>query len=110
MVYVINVRQNGPIQAFSHVEVGSPPSAHELHAGYGRSMSKPSHFIPHISQNSPSRLGQQSFQRFNHGRPVVRGTEWNHVKVQPPPPNFNSGGPHSLGNSSFNNSMTWGTS
>ncbi|XP_058000340.1 dual specificity protein kinase YAK1 homolog isoform X3 [Hevea brasiliensis] len=101
-------RQNGPIQAFTHTEVGSPPSAHDMHAGYGRPMSKPSHFMPHISQNSPSRLGQQSLPRFSHGRSAVRGSEWNHIKVQPPEPNFNSGGPLSPGNGSLNNGMPWG--
>lgn len=103
-------RQNGPVQAFPHLEVGSPPSAHDPHSGYGRSMSKTSHFIPHISQNSPSRLGQQQpGQRFNYGRSTnVRIGEWNHMKVQPPPASFNSGGPRSPGNSSFNNGMSWG--
>ncbi|XP_043816000.1 dual specificity protein kinase YAK1 homolog isoform X2 [Manihot esculenta] len=95
-------RQNGPIQAFTHTEVGSPPSAHDMHAGYGRSMSKPSHFMPHVSQNSPSRLGQQSLPCFNHGRSAFRGSEWNHIKVQPPESSF-SGGPLSPGNSSLNN-------
>ncbi|KAK9914736.1 hypothetical protein M0R45_038494 [Rubus argutus] len=99
-------RQHGPIQSYSHAEVGSPPTSEPL-AGYVR-LSKPSHFMPHISQNSPSRLGQQS-QRFNHGRPSnSRGNDWNHMKVQPPPPNINSGGPHSPGNSSFSNGMSWG--
>ncbi|TQD70830.1 hypothetical protein C1H46_043635 [Malus baccata] len=71
-------------------------------------LSKPSHFMPHISQNSPSRLGQQ-YQRSNHGRPTnSRGNDWNHMKMQPPSPNFNSGGPHSPGNSSFSNGMSWG--
>ncbi|CAK7333773.1 unnamed protein product [Dovyalis caffra] len=78
-----NLRQNGPIHSFSHDDVGSPPSAHDLHVGYGRSMSKPSYFTPHVSQNSPSRLGQQPLQRFSHGRPAGRGSEWNHIKVQP---------------------------
>ncbi|KDP39566.1 hypothetical protein JCGZ_02586 [Jatropha curcas] len=100
-------RQNGPIQAFARTEMGSPPS-HDVHAGYGRSMSKPTHFMPHISQNSPSRLGQQSLPRFNHGRPAVRGSDWNHIKVQPPQSSFNSGGPLSPGNSSLNNGMPWG--
>ncbi|KAF2288078.1 hypothetical protein GH714_004285 [Hevea brasiliensis] len=103
-----NYRQNGPIQAFTHMEVGSPPSAHDMHAGYGRSVSKHSHFMPHTSQNSPSRLGQQSLPRFNHGRPAVRGGEWNQIKVQPPQSSFNSGGPLSPGNSSLNNGMPWG--
>jgi len=101
--------RNGPFHAFSHVDAGSPPSAHDLHAGYGRSMSKPSYFTPHISQNSPSRLGQQPPQRFSHGRPTVRGSEWNHIKVQPPSSSFNSGGQRSPGSSSLNNSMPWGT-
>ncbi|XP_038699889.1 dual specificity protein kinase YAK1 homolog isoform X2 [Tripterygium wilfordii] len=74
-------RQNGPIQTFSHVEVGNPPSGHDQHAGYGRSMYKNSHFIPHVSQNSPSRFGQQPVQRLNQGNhSSVRGTELNHMK------------------------------
>lgn len=89
--------------------MGSPPSAHDMHAGYGRSMSKPSHFMPHVSQNSPSRLGQQSLPCFNHGRSAFRGSEWNHIKVQPPESSF-SGGPLSPGNSSLNNGVPWGTS
>ncbi|KAI5347380.1 hypothetical protein PRUPE_2G329600 [Prunus persica] len=99
-------RQNGPIQSYSHAEVGSPPSTNEPLAGYAR-LPKPSHF-PHISQNSPSRLGQQ-YQRSSQGRPTnSRGGDWNHMKVQAPPPNFNSGGPLSPGNSSFSNGMSWG--
>lgn len=102
-------RQNGPVQAFPQMEVGSPPSTHDPHSGYGRSMSKPSHFMPHISQNSPSRLGQQPVQRFSYVRPTnVRVGEWNHMKVQPPPASFNSGGPRSPGNSSLSNGMSWG--
>ncbi|OMO87272.1 hypothetical protein CCACVL1_09156 [Corchorus capsularis] len=104
----IQSRQNGPI-GFSHGEVGSPPSANEPHAGYPRFMSKHSHFMPHITQNSPSRLGQQMAPRYNHGRSTgARGSEWNHMKVQLPPSNFNSGGPRSPGNSSFSNGMPWG--
>ncbi|CAI0391244.1 unnamed protein product [Linum tenue] len=62
--YSLVQRQNGFVQSFSHVNVGSPPSAHELHAGsYGHSMSKPSHFTPHLPQNSPRRLGQQASHR-----------------------------------------------
>lgn len=100
-------RQNGPIQSYSHAEVGSPPSTNEPLAGYAR-LPKPSHF-PHISQNSPSRLGQQ-YQRSSQGRPTnSRVGDWNHMKVQAPPPNFNSGGPLSPGNSSFGNGMSWGT-
>lgn len=90
--------------------MGGPPSTNEMHGGYVRMVSKPSHFMPHISQSSPSRLGQQP-QRYNHGRSIsVRGSDWNHMKVQPPPPSFNSGGPHSPGNSSFSNGMSWGIS
>ncbi|XP_022718647.1 dual specificity protein kinase YAK1-like isoform X1 [Durio zibethinus] len=100
-------RQNGPI-GFSHVEVGSPPSAIDSNAGYPRFMSKHSHFMPHMTQNSPSRLGQQTVQRFNHGRSTgAWGSEWNHMKVQLPP-SFKSGGPHSPGNSTFSNGMPWG--
>jgi dual specificity protein kinase YAK1 len=104
-------RQNGRVQAFSHGEVGSPPSAHDTHPGYVRPISKPAHFMPHISQNSPSRLGHQPVQRFNYGRPNnVRVGEWNHTKVQPPTSSFSSGGPLSPGSSSFSNGMTWGIS
>ncbi|MBA0574066.1 hypothetical protein Golob_001304 [Gossypium lobatum] len=100
-------RQNGPI-GFSHVEVGSPPSANDMHAGYSRFLSKHSHFMPHTTQNYPSRLGQQTAQRFNPGRSTgARGGEWNHMKVQLPP-SFNSGGPRSPGNSTFSNGMPWG--
>ncbi|KAJ6858509.1 dual specificity protein kinase YAK1 [Populus alba x Populus x berolinensis] len=100
----LNQRQKGPIHAFSHVDVGSPPSAHDFHAGYGRSISKPSYFTPHVSPNSPSRLGQ----RFSHGRLAVRGSEWNPIKVQPPSSSFSSGGQRSPGSSSLSNSMPWG--
>nr|KJB82258.1 hypothetical protein B456_013G185200 [Gossypium raimondii] len=102
-------RQNGPV-GFSHVEVGSPPSANDMHAGYPRFLSKHSHFMPHTTQNYPSRLGQQTAQRFNPGRSTgARGGEWNHMKVQLPP-SFNSGGPRSPGNSTFSNGMPWGMS
>ncbi|XP_021281683.1 dual specificity protein kinase YAK1 isoform X3 [Herrania umbratica] len=104
----IQSRQNGPV-GFSHIEVGSPPSANDPHAGYPRFISKHSHFMPHMTQNSPSRLGQQPVQRFNHGRSTVaRGSEWNHMKVQLPPSSFSSGGQRSPGNSSFSNGMPWG--
>lgn len=107
-------RQNGRVQAFSHVEVGSPPSAHDPHPGYVRPITKPAHFMPHISQNSPSRLGHQPVQpvqRFTYGgRPTVRVGEWNHTKVQAPASSFSSAGPLSPGSSSFGNGMSWGTS
>ncbi|PON77601.1 Serine/threonine protein kinase [Parasponia andersonii] len=103
-------RQNGPVQSFSHLEVGGTPSD-EGHPGYSRLTSKPSHLMPHTSQSSPSRLGQQH-QRFNHGRPMntVRNNEWNHVKVQQSPSSYNSGpgGSHTTGNSSFSNGVSWG--
>ncbi|XP_041009722.1 dual specificity protein kinase YAK1 homolog [Juglans microcarpa x Juglans regia] len=103
-------RQNGPVQAFSQMEVGSPPSGHDPHpGGYVRPMSKPSHIASHISQNSPSRLGQQTVQRFNNGRPPnSRTDEWNHMNVHPPFSSFTSGGPRSPGNSSLSNGMSWG--
>ncbi|XP_039034088.1 dual specificity protein kinase YAK1 homolog [Hibiscus syriacus] len=101
-------RQNGPI-GFSHVEMGSPPSANDWHTGYPRFISKQSHFMPHMTQNSPSRLGQQTLPRFNHGRSTgPRGNEWNQMKLQLPPPGFNSGGQRSPGNSSLSNGMPWG--
>ena len=98
-----------PIQPFSHAEMGSPPT-HDPHVGYGRPGSKPSHFVPHISQNSPSRLGQQQpVQRLNHGRSSAagRGSDWSQTKHIPS--NFNSGGPRSPGSSSFSNGgSSWG--
>lgn len=102
-------RTNGPTQAFSHVDVGSPPSAHDQHPGYPRYMAKPPHFMPHVSQNSPSRLGQQHVQRFNHGSSAAnRGSEWNNNMVYPPPSGFNSGGQLSPGSNSFSNGSPWG--
>ncbi|GAV73920.1 Pkinase domain-containing protein [Cephalotus follicularis] len=100
-------RQNGPIQAYSQLEVGSPPS-HDSHVGLSRSMSKASHFMTH-SQNSPSRLGQQPVHQFNHVRPsAVWVSDWNHIKVQPPQSGFNSEGPHSPRSSSFSTGIPWG--
>lgn len=99
-------RLNGPIQAYSNVEMGSPPT-HDLQAGYMRSMSKPFHLMPRILQNSPSRFGLQPVQRFSHGRPTRVG-EWNQSKVQPPPSSFSSGDPRSPRSNSFANTMTWG--
>ncbi|XP_057417744.1 dual specificity protein kinase YAK1 homolog isoform X2 [Lotus japonicus] len=102
----IFVQRNGPGQTFSNVEMGSPPT-HDLHASYIPSMSKPFHAMPHISQNTPSRLGHQSVQRFTHGRPPPGG-DWNQIKLQAPPSGFNSVGPRSPRNTSFTNSMSWG--
>ncbi|KAL4325671.1 hypothetical protein GQ457_11G014500 [Hibiscus cannabinus] len=97
-------RQTGPV-GFSNVEVGSPPSANDLHAGYPRH----SHFMPHTTQNSPSRLGQQTVQRLNHGRSTGgRGSEWNHMKVQLPPPSFNSAGGQRSPASSNGMPLPWG--
>ncbi|CAN1246425.1 Dual specificity protein kinase YAK1 homolog [Linum grandiflorum] len=101
-------RQNGYMQSFLHANVGSPPSAHELHPGYGRAMSNAPIFTPHLSQNSPSRLGQQAVPRNSHGRPPYSG-DWNQIKVQPPPQSsFNSGGPLSPGSIPYSNSLPWG--
>ncbi|KAI9073823.1 hypothetical protein K1719_044225 [Acacia pycnantha] len=99
-------RQNGPVQAYFNVEMDSSP-AHDVQAGYMRSMSKPFHLIPRILQNSPNRFGLQPVQRFAHGRPT-QFSDWNQIKSQAPPSGFGSGGPRSPRNSSFANSMTWG--
>ncbi|KAI3807915.1 hypothetical protein L1987_23853 [Smallanthus sonchifolius] len=91
-------RQNGPVEAFPHAESSSGVYVHP--------MMNSSHLMPHFSQFSPSRLGQQPVQRFSHGRSLgARGGEWNHVKAQGPFLNFNSGGPRSPGS---NNSAPWG--
>ncbi|XAR71537.1 Non-specific serine/threonine protein kinase [Bertholletia excelsa] len=101
-------RPIAPTQVFSHGEVGSASSGRDLHVGNARP-AKHSHFMPHIPQSSPSRLGHQPVQRFNHGRSIsVRGSEWNHLKVQPSPSSFTSGGPHSPGSSLFGNGTPWG--
>lgn len=103
-------RPNGPAQAYSHLEVGSPSSTQDTHgSSYSRHMSKSSNLMPHFSQNSPSRLGQQSSVRVNHGRSTsVRSTnEWNHI-VQPAFSNHISGGPHSPRGSSFSQVSSWG--
>ncbi|KAL1201056.1 putative dual specificity protein kinase YAK1 [Cardamine amara subsp. amara] len=98
-----------PNQAFSQVEIGSPPS-NDPHARFGQHMPG-SQFTPHVSQNSPSRLGQQPPQRFNHGRPNAgRAMDRNHINAQLPPSNTNSGGqqrsPRS--SSSYTNGVPWG--
>lgn len=98
-------RLNGPGQTLSNVEMGSPPT-HDLQAAYIPSMSKPFHLTPHISQNSPSRFGHQSVQRFTHGRPP-QGSDWNQIKIQAPS-NFSNVGPRSPRNASFTGNMTWG--
>ncbi|KAI3762331.1 hypothetical protein L1987_52758 [Smallanthus sonchifolius] len=91
-------RQNGPVEAFPHAE--SSPGV------YVHPMMNSSHLMPHFSQFSPSRLGQQPVQRFSHGRSLgARGGEWNHVKAQAPFLNFNSGGPRSPGSY---NTAPWG--
>lgn len=90
----------------SNVEMGSLPM-HDFQAIYVFSMSKHFHFMPHILQNSPSRFGYQSVQRFTHGRPP-HGAEWNQIKIQAPSSGFSSVDPRSPRNNSFTNSMTWG--
>ncbi|KAK9050047.1 hypothetical protein SSX86_030984 [Deinandra increscens subsp. villosa] len=91
-------RLNIPIQAFPHAEASPDVYAHP--------MMNSSHLTPHISQFTPSRLGQQPVQRFSHGRSMgARGGEWNHVKVQVPLSNFGSGGQRSPGS---NNNAPWG--
>ncbi|XP_061336819.1 dual specificity protein kinase YAK1 homolog [Gastrolobium bilobum] len=104
---IIMQRVNGPGQSFSNVEMGSPP-AHDLQAAYIPSMSMPFHLMPHVLQNSPSRFGHQSVQRFTHGRPPQAGGDWNQIKVQAPPSGFSSVGPRSPRNNLFTNSMPWG--
>ncbi|KAL4557281.1 hypothetical protein LXL04_035454 [Taraxacum kok-saghyz] len=97
-----------PIQGFSHGEGSSPDM-------YTHPMMTPSHLMPHFSQFSPSRLGQQQQpgQRFNPRGMGIRGAEWNHGK-QPPNSNlnFNSGGGGGGGprspRSSSSSSAPWG--
>ncbi|PIA57423.1 hypothetical protein AQUCO_00600268v1 [Aquilegia coerulea] len=107
--HIPNQRTNGPHQASSHVKAGSPPSAHEMYAGYNRPMSKSSQSTPYFPQNSPSRFGQSPVQRSNPGQMAFpRSGEWSYPKVQPPLPNCNTGGPRSPGNSTFSNGSSWG--
>lgn len=104
--FIVCFRLNGPGQTFSNVEMGSPP-AHDLQAAYIPSMSKPFHLMPHVLQNSPSRFGHQSVQRYTHGRPP-QVNDWNQIKIQTPPSGFSSVGPRSPRNASFTSSMAWG--
>ncbi|GJT90534.1 dual specificity protein kinase YAK1 [Tanacetum coccineum] len=101
---MLTQRPNGPMQSFSHAEAGGSASSPDA---YVHPMMNPSQYMPHFSQFSPSRLGQQPAPRYTHGRSMggVRGGEWNHMKVQAPHSNFNSGGPRSPGS---NNSAPWG--
>ncbi|CAH8277152.1 unnamed protein product [Arabidopsis lyrata] len=101
-------RRYAPNQGFSQVETGSPPS-NDPHARFGQHIPG-SQFIPHVSQNSPSRLGQQPPQRFNHGRPNPgRSMDRNHINAQLPPSNTNSGGQQrSPRSSSYANGVPWG--
>jgi hypothetical protein len=85
--------------------MGSPPT-HDFQAAYIHSMSKPFHLMPHISQNSPSRFGHQSVQRYAHGRPP-QGSDWNQIKIQAPS-GFSNVGPRSPRNASFTGNMSWG--
>ncbi|XP_019054412.1 PREDICTED: probable serine/threonine-protein kinase yakA isoform X2 [Nelumbo nucifera] len=102
-------RTNGPVRSYSHVEMGSPLSAHDMYAGYPRALSKPSHLMSHFSLNHPSRLGQQPAQRLNPGHSTfAHGTEWGHPKVQAPLPNCNTGTSNSPSNSTFTDGMNWG--
>ncbi|KAK9714598.1 hypothetical protein RND81_06G106200 [Saponaria officinalis] len=102
-------RANGPIQGFPNVEMGSPPSVHNLPSGYGRPMPNMPFGLPQLSPTSPSRLGQPYFQQTNHGRPLVHhGNEGSHMKLQQNSFGYSPGNPHSPRGSSLNNSSTWG--
>ncbi|KAG5400103.1 hypothetical protein IGI04_014710 [Brassica rapa subsp. trilocularis] len=99
-------RRYGVNQAFSQVENGSPPS-NDPRARFGQLMPG-SQFTPHVSQNSPSRLGQQP-QRVYHGRPNAgRPMDRNHINAQLPPSNSNYGGQRSPRSSSYTNGVPWG--
>ncbi|CAH2079528.1 unnamed protein product, partial [Thlaspi arvense] len=101
-------RRYAPNQPFSQVEIGSPPS-YDPHARFGQLM--PGSQLTHVSQNSPSRLGQQPPPRYNHGtgRPNAgRAMDRNHINAQLPPSNTNSGGQRSPRSSSFTNGNPWG--
>uniref|UniRef100_M4FEG6 Protein kinase domain-containing protein n=1 Tax=Brassica campestris TaxID=3711 RepID=M4FEG6_BRACM len=100
----VTQRRYVPNQPFSQVEIGSPPS-NDPYARFGQLMPG-SQFTPHVTQNSPSRLGQQ---RSNHGRPNPgRATDRNHVNAQLPPSNTSSGGQRSPRSSSYTSGAPWG--
>ncbi|XP_077244716.1 dual specificity protein kinase YAK1 homolog isoform X2 [Tasmannia lanceolata] len=101
-----NQRTNGAVQEYSHVE-GSPPSIHDMHIGHSRLMPKASHYMPHFSQNSPTRFGQQPIQQFNQVHPTFAPGERNHPKGQPTL-SCNSAGPRSTGQNIFANGTPWG--
>uniref|UniRef100_A0A1J3JMH3 Serine/threonine-protein kinase ppk15 n=1 Tax=Noccaea caerulescens TaxID=107243 RepID=A0A1J3JMH3_NOCCA len=100
-------RRYVPNQPFSQADIGSPPS-NDHHARFSQLMPG-SQFTPHVSQNSPSRLGQQPPLRFNHGRPNIgRAMDRNHINAQLPPSNTNSAGQRSPRSSSYTNGVPWG--
>ncbi|KAF9626746.1 hypothetical protein IFM89_038964 [Coptis chinensis] len=107
--HVPNQRSNGSLHSGSHVEVGSPPSNHDMYSGYAHPMSKAPHFVPHFPPNSPSRFAQPPVQRSNAGQPSFSRSEWNYPKVQPPLPNRNAVGPRSPRSNTFTNGSSWGT-
>lgn len=104
-LFSISLRANGALQTFSNGEVSSFNSSYDPYAG-GQylHMSNPVQFMPHLSQHSQIRMGQQPNQRFNQGNLVVnRGVHTAYNSG-----GFNLEGPHSPGNSSFNHGPFWG--
>ncbi|GAB2215726.1 hypothetical protein Droror1_Dr00020122, partial [Drosera rotundifolia] len=99
---------HGPTQAFTQFEVGSPPSNHDPHAGYGRSLPKSCFYPPHLSHNSLTRFGQLPVQQFNHGRTFEpHASDVPQFKQQYHPFGFGTGS-YTAGNIPFNNGSSWG--
>lgn len=102
------VTRHGPTQAFTQFEVGSPPSNHDPHAGYGRSLPKSCFYPPHLSHNSLTRFGQLPVQQFNHGRTFEpHASDVPHPKQQYHPFGFGTGS-YTPGNVPFHNGSSWG--
>ncbi|KAF3795911.1 Dual specificity protein kinase [Nymphaea thermarum] len=99
-----NHRQSGPSQYARMDETTS--SARDVHCGYGRPMSKPSHLTSHpASQHSPSRLGQQSLLRSNNPLQMAYIQE---ERMHSKGPSYWNVGPRSPGKSLFAGDSSWG--
>ncbi|KAJ6799573.1 dual specificity protein kinase YAK1 [Iris pallida] len=93
-----NRRTDGQYQAYPHTEY-NPQSAYDMHAGYSR--------LPPLSQNSPSRFGQQPILRYNHNSNYMRG-EQIYLRGQPTRSNYAEADSHSSANEVFGSGMSWG--
>ncbi|KAK1272452.1 Serine/threonine-protein kinase AFC3 [Acorus gramineus] len=76
-----NQRTQEPFNAYSHPE--EIRQAHDMHGGFVHPSFIP-YYTPHLPQNSPSRFGQQYFQRFDQTQPSVIHGGHNHFQQTRP--------------------------